>query len=68
MFDLDNTSMLPLPLVVFRATHFMSLREVACNAVAISRKGHLVKAMVRCFCLSAKAMCANAAMCVFDTL
>ena len=40
MFDLDNTAILPL--VVFRATHFMSLREVACNAVAISRKGNRI--------------------------
>ena len=42
----NNAAILPdgsdMPLVVFRATHFMSLREVACNAVAISRKGNRI--------------------------
>ncbi len=38
--------------ILSRATHFMSLRGIANgDAVAISRKGYLVKAMVRCFYL-----------------
>ena len=51
--------------ILSRATHFMSLRGIANgDAVAISRKGYLVKAMVRCFYLSAKAMCLRRDVCL----
>ena len=43
--------------IISRATHLCHCKTPPSGAVAISRKGYLVKAMVRCFYLSAKAMC-----------
>ena len=53
--------------------HYAFCHSEERSDVRIAGNGHLIAVgamllMQRCFCLSAKAMCANAAMCVFDTL